>query len=168
MNRWFAEVKTVEELRKRYRELLKKYHPDNENGSIEATQEINAEYDRLFAILSKENKSDSQFYTYDDKAENEAFKAVISNIIHINADVEIIGSWIWVHGGYEYRELLKSIGFRYAPKKKCWCWHYGVYRRYHKGEVSLAEIRMKYGSHTVNHKSKQYALNQERKCFICA
>ena len=30
MNRWFAEVKTVEELRKRYRELLKKYHPDNE------------------------------------------------------------------------------------------------------------------------------------------
>ena len=60
MNRWFAEVKTVEELRKRYRELLKKYHPDNENGSIEATQEINAEYDRLFASLSKENKSDSQ------------------------------------------------------------------------------------------------------------
>lgn len=70
MNRWFAEVKTVEELRKRYRELLKKYHPDNENGSIEATQEINAEYDRLFASLSKENKSDSQSYTYDDKAEN--------------------------------------------------------------------------------------------------
>ena len=94
MNRWFAEVKTVEELRKRYRELLKKYHPDNENGSIEATQEINAEYDRLFASLSKENKSDSQSYTYDDKAENEAFKAVINDIIHINADVEIIGSWI--------------------------------------------------------------------------
>ena len=59
MNRWFAEVKTVEGLRKRYRALLKKYDPDNENGSIEATQEIDAEYDRLFAILSKENKSDS-------------------------------------------------------------------------------------------------------------
>lgn len=59
MNKWFAGVKTVEELRKRYRELLKKYHPDNENGSIEATKEINAEYDRLFFILSQENKSDS-------------------------------------------------------------------------------------------------------------
>ncbi|MDY2789161.1 MAG: J domain-containing protein [Lachnospiraceae bacterium] len=155
MNRWFAEVKTVEGLRKRYRELLKKYHPDNENGSIEATQEINAEYDRLFAILSKENKSDSQSYTYDDKAENEAFKAVINNIIHINADVEIIGSWIWVHGGYEYRELLKSMGFRYAPKKKCWCWHYGEYHRYHKGEVSLAEIRAKYGSEHIKHQTEQ-------------
>lgn len=94
MNKWFAEVETVEELRKRYRKLLKKYHPDNENGSIEATQEINAEYDLLFSILSQENKSDSQFYTYDDKDENEAFKAVINDIIHINADVEIIGSWV--------------------------------------------------------------------------
>ena len=94
MNKWFAGVKTVEELRKRYRELLKKYHPDNENGSIEATKEINAEYDRLFSILSQENKSDSQSYTYDNKAENEAFKAVINDIIHINADVEIIGSWV--------------------------------------------------------------------------
>ena len=29
--KYFAGVKTVEELRKKYRELLKKYHPDNEN-----------------------------------------------------------------------------------------------------------------------------------------
>lgn len=29
MNKYFAEIKTVEELRKRYRELLKQYHPDN-------------------------------------------------------------------------------------------------------------------------------------------
>jgi len=96
---------------------------------------------------------------YGGKAENEAFKAVINDIIHINADIEIIGSWVWVHGGYEYRELLKSVGFRFAPKKKCWCWHYGEYRRHHSKEVSLDEIRMKYGSQTVNSKSKQYALS---------
>ena len=47
MNKWFTGVKTVEELRKKYRELLKKYHPDNESGSVEITQEINAEYDNL-------------------------------------------------------------------------------------------------------------------------
>ena len=52
--KWFKNVTTVEELRKEYRRLLKLYHPDNENGSVEVTQEINAEYDRLFAILSKE------------------------------------------------------------------------------------------------------------------
>jgi curved DNA-binding protein CbpA len=112
MGKWFDDVKTVEELRKRYRELLRKYHPDNGNGSTEITQQINAEYDRLFAILSKENKSDGRSCTQEEQSENEAFKEVLNSIIHINADVEIIGSWIWVHGGYEYRELLKSIDFK--------------------------------------------------------
>ena len=32
--KYFAGVKTVEELRKTYRVLLKKYHPDNEQGSV--------------------------------------------------------------------------------------------------------------------------------------
>ena len=54
MRKWFIGVKTVEELRKRYRELLKMYHPDNEKGSVEITQEINAEYDLVFSILSRE------------------------------------------------------------------------------------------------------------------
>lgn len=157
--KWFKNVTTVEEVRKEYRRLLKLYHPDNENGSVEVTQEINAEYDRLFAILSKKAQSDNQSHAYNTDDENKAFKEVINSIIHINADIEIIGSWLWVHGGYEYRELLKSTGFKYAPKKKSWCWHYGEYRRYHNKEVSLDEIHMKYGSHSVSHKSKQYVLN---------
>lgn len=57
MNKYFEDVKSIEELRQRYRELLKKYHPDNEGGSVEITQEINAEYDRLFEVLSKEKQS---------------------------------------------------------------------------------------------------------------
>ena len=148
MMKWFKNVTTVEELRKENRRLLKLYHPDNENGSVEVTQKINAEYDRLFAILSKETQSDNQSHAYNTDDENKAFKEVINSIIHINADIEIIGSWIWVHGG-----------FKYAPKKKCWCWHYGDYNRYHKKEISLDEIRLKYGSQSVNHKFKQYALN---------
>ena len=108
MNKWFKNVSSVEKLRKQYRELLKKFHPDNEGGSVEATQEINAEYDRLFADLSKENKADDKSSAYNDEAENEAFKSIINDIIHINADIEIIGSWVWVHGGYEYRDR-KSV-----------------------------------------------------------
>ena len=100
--KWFKNVTTVEELRKEYRRLLKLYHPDNENGSVEVTQEINAEYDRLFAILSKETQSDNNLHTYNTDDENKAFKEVLNSIIHINADIEIIGSWLWVHGGYEY------------------------------------------------------------------
>ena len=158
MYKYFAGVKTIEELRQKYRELLKKYHPDNEGGSVEITQEINAEYDRLFEVLSKERSANEETPKYDYQAENDAFKEILNKIIHINADIEIIGSWIWVHGGYEYRELLKSVGCRFAPKKKCWCFHYGDYR-YRKGESSLEEIRQKYGSKKVSSKSKQYAIS---------
>ena len=156
--KYFKGIKTIEELRKRYRILLKKYHPDN-GGDVEIMQEINAEYDALFAVLSHEKGSDNKSCNDEENEENRAFKEVLNRIININADIEIIGSWVWVHGGYEYRELLKEIGFKYAPKKKSWCWHFGEYSKHHKKEISLDDIRMKYGSETINHKSKQYALN---------
>lgn len=39
--RYFKNVETLEELRKQYKELLKKYHPDNPNGSTEVkTEEV--------------------------------------------------------------------------------------------------------------------------------
>lgn len=158
MNRWFRGISKIEELRKRYRELLKQYHPDN-GGNEETMKEINLEYDRVFADLSRFSSNSAQCTGEEQKAENEAFKSVMEQIAHINATVEVIGSWLWVHGGYEYRELLKSVGFRFAPKKKCWCWHYGEYRKYHKREVPLDEIRAKYGSRTVHNKSKQFALD---------
>ena len=51
MMKWFNNVTTIEELRKQYRELLRKYHPDNEHGDTKITQEINAEYDLVFAMF---------------------------------------------------------------------------------------------------------------------
>lgn len=51
MSKYFKDINTLEELRKQYRDLLKKYHPDNKGGNTKITQEINAEYDRLFKVL---------------------------------------------------------------------------------------------------------------------
>lgn len=51
--KWFANVRTVEELRKQYRQLMKKHHPDV-GGSTEDAKQINAEYDRLYAVLSRQ------------------------------------------------------------------------------------------------------------------
>ena len=154
--KWFTNVRTVEELRKEYRQLMKKHHPDV-GGNTEDAKEINSEYDRLYAILSRQEAQErpqgEQEYkdtTEDKAAEDKAIRAVLDALVNVSADIEIIGTWLWIHGGYEYRELLKSIGFKYAPKKKAWCWHYGEYRRHHKREVSLDEIRQKYGSQQVN------------------
>ena len=156
MRKWFKEVTTIEELRKEYRRLLKEFHPDNPNGSIEATQEINAEYDLVFSILSKEKQEDRQSYTQE---ENEQFKVIMNAIIGFNITIEVIGTWVWCFDCYSYKEQLKALGFTWCGKKRAWVWHSEEYRRYHKKEIPLNDIRSRYGSQKVKNKARQYALN---------
>lgn len=140
---WFAGVKTVGELRKKYKELLKRYHPDNSDGSVEITQEINREYDLVFGGLRHDKDAEGRTYNDD---ENKRFKAVLNEIIGYNMDIEVIGSWIWAFLCYPYKDRLKELGFKYAPKKKAWIWHEGAYVRFNRKEMPLSSIREKYGS----------------------
>ncbi|WP_334296634.1 DnaJ domain-containing protein [Parablautia muri] len=50
-------MNTLEELRRQYKQLLKKYHPDNANGSTKATQKINAEYEQLLKGLKNRHET---------------------------------------------------------------------------------------------------------------
>lgn len=94
--------------------------PDNANGSVEATQEINNEYDRLFVILSRENSSDRETSTSDDeaenKAENDVFKEILNQIIGYDIEIEIIGKWIWCFQCYAVKNKLKELGFKWAAQ----------------------------------------------------
>lgn len=160
MRTWFANITTIEELRKEYRKLLKQYHPDNAGGSMEATQEINAAYDRLFAILSKKVDKDRHLYSDDEKDENEAFKVILKEIIYFDMEIEIIGNWIWCFHCYAYRNKLKELGFHFAPKKKAWTWHYSEEKYRYRGQTDLEDIRAKYGSQKVSRQTrKQYSLD---------
>lgn len=47
---FFAGVEDKQALKKRYKDLLKIYHPDNRSGDVGTIQEINREYDRLQAM----------------------------------------------------------------------------------------------------------------------
>ena len=53
MKTYFKDVQTLEELRKQYKVLLKKYHPDNGNGSEEITKAINMKYDWSLCCVHK-------------------------------------------------------------------------------------------------------------------
>ena len=161
--KWFSNnISTLEELRREYRRLAKLHHPDA-GGDTEDMKQINAEYDALFAILSRQEAQErpqgEQDTTEDKAAEDKAIRAVLDALVNVNADIEVVGCWVWVsEGSYPYRELLKSIGFKFAPKKKAWCWHFGECHRHHKREVSLDEIREKYGSRKVSHRNERKAV----------
>ncbi len=155
MNKWFTGVTSIEELRKKYRELLRTHHPDN-GGNVADMQSINAEYDVLFDDLSKVNKTDSQSYTHE---ENEHFKAIMNAITGFNITIEVIGSWIWCFDCYQYKEQLKSLGFSWCSKKRAWVWHEEPYHRHHKKEIPLSDIKAKYGCQTIRNQSYQYSLN---------
>ena len=86
-----------------------------DKGSTEITQQINQKYDALFAILSKEKKSDDQSYTHE---ENERFKAVLNEILGFNMTVEIMGGWIWCFDCYPFKNQLKALGFTWCSKKE--------------------------------------------------
>ena len=160
--KWFTNVRTVEELRKQYRQLMKKHHPDV-GGSTEDAKQINAEYDRLYAVLSRQEAQErpqgEQDTTEDKAAEDRAIRAVLDALAGIDADVEIIGSWVWVtRNSFPYKELLKSLNFRYASRKRAWYFHADEYHRRSKREVSLDEIREKYGSQKMNNRWERKAV----------
>lgn len=124
---YFKNVNTLEELRKQYKELLKNFHPDNENGSVEITQEINSEYDRLFKVLKdkhgkqttasdKETDFNKAYWNYE---EDKALREILQKVVHLaNITIEICGSWIWISGNtYQHKAELKEIGFRWAGQK---------------------------------------------------
>lgn len=48
---FFVGVNNADSLKKRYKELLKIFHPDNLNGDTRTLQEINKEYDSLKRIF---------------------------------------------------------------------------------------------------------------------
>lgn len=50
---FFAGVNNQSSLKKRYKDLLKIYHPDNKCGDTDAIQEINREYQRLLAQMQE-------------------------------------------------------------------------------------------------------------------
>lgn len=156
---YFTNIFTLEELRKQYRDLLKKFHPDNPNGSTQATQEINAEYDRLFESLKNCHESATTGKTADTKKSSfddlkydfesdQKMREVLQQIISFDGiNIEIVGCWIWLSGNtYQYKTNLKDLGFKWANQKKMWYFHTEAFRKRSKRKLSMDDIRSYYGS----------------------
>lgn len=166
---YFKSAGTLEELRKQYRDLLKKFHPDNPQGSTEATQKINTEYEKLFKELKDKHESDTEDGNKTefnkmkyDFTEDQKLREVLQQIIRFSGiNIEIVGCWIWVDGNtYEYKNALKELGFKWASQKKKWYFHTETFRKKSHKNLSMDDIRNYYGSteiETENTKRIAYA-----------
>ena len=162
MAKYFSSVNNLQELRKQYKDLLKKHHPDN-GGNVSDMQEINAEYDRLFKLMkdkhddkmadsSSEKKAQADYNTNMYDWENDkSLREVLQKIISFSGiEIEIAGQWIWVSGNtYAYKKELKEIGFKWANTKKQWYFHTEVFQKRSRKTLSMDEIRSRHGSTTV-------------------
>ena len=151
--KWFSNPRTVEELKRQYRDLTKKHHPDL-GGNAEDMKSINNEYDQLFARLKNIHEG-ADGKSYHSKEENrerpEQFRAIIEQLVRMHGiKIEIIGSWIWVTGDtLPVKEDLKAMHFRWAKVKRAWYYHEDGYRKISSRKYSLDEIRSIYGTETV-------------------
>lgn len=153
---------TVEELKKMYRKLAFKHHPDM-GGNVEDMKRVNAEYDELFARLKNTHTAadGTEYTTTESTAETAAdFREIIEKLIKIpQINIELCGRWIWISGNtYAAREELKAAGCKYASKKKMWFWHFeDDASRPHKA-VSMERIREIYGSEEIAHTAARVAI----------
>ena len=152
--KWFNNPETLEDLKKQYKHLAMKHHPDM-GGSTQDMQGINAEYEQLFAMLKDTHKNaEGKFYqartaTTETAAE---FMDIIEQLIHMEGiEIEICGSWVWVTGDTKpHKEELKALHFYWSKNKCAWYFHRDGYKKRGKKPMTMDEIRGFYGSEKIN------------------
>jgi len=148
--RYFSNPQTLEELKKQYRELAFKYHPDR-GGSNEVMKVINTEYDELFEILKDIHKTkDGETYTAKQETSetSEQFRNIVDELMRMdNIIIEVIGSFVWVTGNTKiHKEKLKELKFQWHSKKIAWYLKPEDYKKRSHKDYDLDEIREMYGT----------------------
>ena len=152
---YFSDCRTLEEVKRRYKELAMQHHPDR-GGNTATMQEINSEYESIiknpfFDFAKQPEQEQQEFIKYPE---------IINHLIGLHGlIIELIGNWIWLSGNtYPHRCKLKEIGFYFAPKKVMWYYRPPEYKSINKSPKSIDSIRAKYGSDTINLKSVKFEL----------
>jgi curved DNA-binding protein CbpA len=156
MKNYFAGVTNFEELRKNYKRLALENHPDR-GGNLEAMQEINAQYDKLFKELKDVHNQEADADTSGKKRHMnetpEAYREAIIAVMNIEGIViELCGSWLWLSGNtFKNKEAIKKAGFDWSKNKKMWYWHPAEETtKFYRGKSTMDKIRKTWGSEIIS------------------
>lgn len=157
--KYIKKVETLEELKKIYKKLALKMHPDC-GGNEEEMKILNNEYDELFNKLKNTHKNKyGKTYTKETAETPEEFKDIINQLFNLkmeNVEIEIVGTFIWLTGNTKpYKDVIKDLDFCYSPKKVAWYKAPSDYRKRSRKNYDMDTIRGMYGSHRLNKEEKE-------------
>ena len=146
---YFNNCATLDELKREYRKLALKHHPDM-GGDTRTMMQINAEYEKRHNELQAAYNATAP----EDKQKHETaeeYITIIEKLMKIKGiAVELCGSWLWISGETRAnKDALKAAGCLWAAKKNMWYWHPGDYKRHGRSAMSMTHIRTKYGSQII-------------------
>lgn len=150
---YFSEVSSVEKIKKLYRQLCSKFHPDREGGDLEQMKQVNVEYKEALASshgqTSTDNYGNDHTYYYNEHVED-ALMEKIQDLLSLNmtgVEVALIGVWIWVTGDNtkNYRQDFKNLKLRWHSKRKAWYFQTSSKKSKYKKNFSMDDMANKYG-----------------------
>lgn len=144
---FFNDCKTLEEAKKLYKKLAFENHPDR-GGDNEKMQQINNEYSFFVAKFAKGTAEEIN----EEFSVAQKFVDVLNKLAGLEGIiVELAGDWLWISGNtYPYKDKLKEIGCRFAPKKKVWYYREEKDKTRNPKPYSMEEIRDIYQAKQVN------------------
>lgn len=148
--KYFENITTIEELKKKFKQLAMELHPDH-GGSAEEFKSMYSEYEKLIPLMNTANgEKMNEEENLRESAEAAKFKEIIDILLNLDGvAVELCGNWLWISGKTrENKASLKALGCKWAPKKMQWYWMPPEERsrRHYRGNKTMSEIRNKYGS----------------------
>lgn len=144
---YFKGIKTIEDLKEKYRDLCKQLHPDN-GGDTRAFQDMRNEFTNLFKTLKNVHRTAAAQDQEEDQEEEapEEFASVIAKVAGFDVDIEIIGRWVWLSGNtYQYKDGIKAAGFFWSSKHKKWYWNGGTTKSRKHSRMSYETIKAIHG-----------------------
>lgn len=144
------EYETIADIKKHFRELSKRYHPDL-GGTEEQFKEMYKEYEYLIEHFIEKQ--------YKDVRMSEMVKALINELMYYDdMELEVVGDWLWVDTSRNNDKLLKGLGFFWSSKHSKYYYSGDTKKVTRCSSYSMQDMRNMMGNKKIGKKEKEERL----------